>query len=122
MPETGIPEPESASRPWRGSALRALEVDLDVLFGMALSDLGRGRQRPAVGVEQLVREEAARPQPPRFDDVDLGGEDRQLGADVEPGEQPEDEGEDAVERAGALERVIDVVAAEVLQQLPEDGG
>ena len=74
------------------------------------------RSASSSGSEKKLRGHSLR----ALHDVDLGGEDRQLGAEVEPGEQAEHDGEDAVERLGALERVVDVVAAEVLEQLPED--
>ena len=50
----------------------------------------------------------------------LGGEQRDVRAEVDPGEQADDEGERAVEVAGVLHHVADVVAAERLQKLVED--
>ncbi len=51
--------------------------------------------------------------------VDLGGEDRELGAEVQPRERAEHQREQAV-RAGALQLVLRGVAADVLEQLPDD--
>ena len=82
-------------------------------------------ERAFVGVGRRLFEderEASRPEVSAGDDVCLGGEQRDVRGEVDPGEQADHEGEGAVGVAGVLERVADVVAAERLQELVEDAG
>jgi hypothetical protein len=58
--------------------------------------------------------EAARPESSRGDDISFGGEQCDVCAEVDPGEQADDEGEGAVDVARVLEHMADVVAAERL--------
>src|SRR5271156_5598756 len=106
----------------RAALARTREADLDVLLVHALLHLGGGGECATVGLAQGIGEEATRPQAAHFDHVHLCGEDRELRPQIEPSEQTEYEREDSVPRSGPLELVVDVEAAEILQQLPHHGG
>src|SRR6476659_3278356 len=67
------------------------------------------------------RGQASRPQPVGPDHVDLDGVQGELGLQVEPGDQPEYQGERAVQRRGVGQLMRDEITAEGLQDLPDDG-
>src|SRR5581483_3294403 len=99
------------------------EVDADGLVPAALFDLAALRERALVRLCGRLLDyegEAARPKPPGRNHVSLGGKQGDVRPEVHPGEQPDDEREGAVDVAGVLHDVADVVAAEGLQKLVEE--
>src|SRR6478672_4672408 len=101
------------------------EVDAHRLVLAALLDLAALGERALVSLGRRLLDherEATRPESPSRDDVCLGSEQGDVGGEVDPGKQTDHEAEGAVDVAGVLEHVSDVVAAEGLQQLVEHAG
>src|SRR6266568_9607774 len=86
------------------------EVDVDGLLGAAFLLLGEVGQGLSVRPGEGWLQDAAWPQAPRADDVDLGGVQGGLGGQVQPRQQPQDDGEEPVDLAGVFEVVADQVA------------
>src|SRR5579884_94503 len=105
--------------------LQSWEVDADRFVLAALLDLAALSEGAFVGLGGRLlhhEREAARPESPSRDHVSFGGEQGDVGGEIDPREQPDHEAEGAVDVAGVLERVPDVVAPQCLQQLVEDTG
>ena len=96
------------------------EGDLDPLLGPALLGPGQRGQHPAVRLGQRWLEQAARPQPPGQDDVDLGRA-PPAGCSVQPAEQDEHSGEHPVEQVGPLQLVVHQLHAHRLEHAPAEG-
>jgi hypothetical protein len=96
------------------------EGDLDALLGPAFLGAGDGGQDLAVGLGQGRLEQAARPQPPGQDHVDLGRVQQQLGAQVQPAQQHEHHREHPVEQVGPLQLVVGHLDADGLEHAPAE--
>ena len=112
--------PRPLARPVGRALALMLEVDVDLLDFAALLDL---RRAPSASARRRARrrpEQAARLQLAREHDVDLRGVQRHLRAEVEPHQQPDARARTARRRCSrGLNDVVDVDAAEDLQDLPE---
>src|SRR3954454_14931421 len=111
----------------RRRVLRRLETDVDGLEALVALAAGVGRVGLLVGLRQADavgerREQGPGPQSADGDDVDLGGHDDDQREQVDPGDEAEDQAEDAVGLRRALQRVGDHIGAENLHQGPQDAG
>ena len=93
---------------------------LAAFFGFA--ELSQGEAVGGGGRLLEEKRKTSRPETPGGNDVCLGSKEHDVGSQINPGEEPDDEGEGAVGVARALDHVADVVAAQRLQELVEDGG
>src|SRR5579871_3710064 len=112
------------SRPlaWRSFGV---EGDGDFLVTAPLFDAASLTECLPVGAGAwLFENEREAPWPKVFtgDDVSFGREERDVCGQVDPREEPDNESERAVGVAGGSEDVVDVVAADELQQLITDRG
>ncbi len=73
---------------------------------------------PTVSGCSVTQREAARPQPARAHDVDLGGQQRDRGGEVDPRQQPDHDREDAVRAGRVPQLAIDDVPARGLHAAP----
>jgi hypothetical protein len=87
------------------------EGHLDRLLGPALLLFGQVDQGALVGLGERGLEQAAWPQTAGPHDVDLGGVQGELCPQVQPGQQTEDDREEAVHLTGMLEVVADQIPA-----------
>ena len=93
-----------------------------ILFGLALLGMGQAREDTCVGLGGTVGDQAARPQTEGAHGVDLGGEERDLGLQIDPGQHGDHRRQRSVCLARPLERVAHDVAAERLQDDSRGGG
>jgi len=114
------------ARAWLGPM--PVEAHVDLLEGLAALCAGVGGEGPPVArghrcVGRLSdAEEAAWRQAEHPDGVELGTEQDHEGTEVDPGQQAQDNAEQSVAGARALQLVSDQVGADQQQQLPGDCG
>jgi ATPase family associated with various cellular activities (AAA) len=116
----GVGPPPRSARAF--ARLRGIEGPVDRFLRDPFFDAGLPDEGPLVSGRQWRLPQAPRPQMPRADHVDLGPQQQDLGPQIDPRQQPDNEAEEPVDLGGALQRVTHVQGADRLQHRPQGGG